>query len=114
MRNIYDFLKESLETSMYVESKGTWFRVITPDKELISSIKNIGQDNKVYTEFIDNGIKFEIKPGQEEKVHNFLELLTDYIDALKDEKETDEKDIEKIQSVVDKMHDFIDDFDEEE
>ena len=121
MKSLLNYLlSESKKSEGKKETnKGNWFRILISDTDLIDSIKSIARKEKVYFEDIDNGIKIEIKPGQEDSLDSFIELLTDHLNMIStDDNKDNDKDIETLENIIGKMQDFLDDFadddDEEE
>lgn len=110
MKSLLAYINES---SKKESSKGIWFRLLVDDSDLLSSIKKIADKNKVYSENIDNGIKFEIKPGQEDKLDLFIELLTDHANAIQDDSKK-EKEYETVIDMVEKMKSYLEDKENDE
>jgi hypothetical protein len=110
MKSLLAYINES---SKKESSKGIWFRILVDDSELLSSIKKIADKNKVYCENIDKGIKIEIKPGQEDKLESFIELLTDHANDIQDDSKK-EKEYETIIDMIEKMESYLDDIDDED
>jgi hypothetical protein len=115
MKSLVNYLlSESKKSESKKETnKGNWFRILISDTDLIKSIKSIARKEKVYFEDIDNGIKIEIKPGQEESLESFIELLTDHLNMISnDDNKDNNKDVETLQNIIDKMQEFLDDFED--
>ena len=112
MKSLVNYLlSESKKSEGKKETnKGNWFRILISDTDLIDSIKSIARKEKVYFEDIDNGIKIEIKPGQEDSLDSFIELLTDHLNMISNDDNKDNKDVETLQNIIDKMQEFLDDF----
>lgn len=117
MKSLVNYLLSESKKSEGKEenNKGNWFRILVSDTDLIDSIKSIARKEKVYFEDIDNGIKIEIKPGQENSLDSFVELLTDHLNMISnDDNKDNDKDVETLQNIIVKMQDFLEEFEDDE
>ena len=116
MKHLTDYIKESIEfdsEQVNESSENKWFRIDVSDfSGAYDFLKSIADQNKLYNEPIDNGIKIEVKGGQAEHLSAIIEFLTDLINSKQeDEKMADA--CEKLTSVVDEMNDYMEDKAEE-
>ena len=110
MKHLTDYIKESIEIDLEQvneSSENKWFRLDVSDfPGAYDSLKSIADQQKLYNEPIDNGIKIEVKEGQAGRLSAIIEFLTDLINSKQeDEKMADA--CEKLTEVVDEMNDYM-------
>ncbi len=116
MKHLTDYIKESIEIDLKQvneSSNNKWFRIDVSDfSGAYDSLKSLADQNKLYNEPIDNGIKIEVKEGQADNLSAIIEFLTELVNSKQeDEKMKDACD--KLIEVIDSMNTYMEEKTEE-
>lgn len=104
MRTLLEYLNRDIEI---VESKGKWFRINLSDFDgAAKSLHFIANNKKLYNEYIKDGIKILVKPGQEDKLSAVIEFLTDLVNS-KQEDEKMKDSVEELQGIITTLSDYM-------
>lgn len=115
MKSLVETLNESLNIN---ESKEKMLRFEFGDlehaDETIKSIEDLANENSVYSEKIDGGIKIKVNDSNKDKLDSIQDVLQQYVQKMQDDDKANQDNVKTLSSQLDKLSDFIDSEDEED
>ena len=115
MKSLVETLNESLNIN---ESNEKMLRFEFGDLEhaddTIKSIEDLANNNSVYSEKIDGGIKIKVNDSNRDKLDSIQDVLQQYVQKMQDDDKADQDDVKSLSNQLDKLSDFIDSEDEED
>ena len=114
MKSLVETLNESLNIN---ESKEKMLRFEFGDLEhaddTIKSIEDLANNNSVYSEKIDGGIKIKVNDSNRDKLDSIQDVLQQYVQKMQDDDKANQDDVKSLADQLGKLSDFIDSEDEE-
>lgn len=115
MKSLVETLNESLNIN---ESNEKMLRFEFGDlehaDETIKSIEDLANNNSVYSEKIDGGIKIKVNDSNKDKLDSIQDVLQQYVQKMQDDDKADQDDVKSLANQLGKLSDFIDSEDEED
>lgn len=106
-------LAESLISSLYEGESGEKilrfeFGNLENKDEIIQSILVLSQNNGIYCEKIDNGIKIKVNDSNRGNLTGIQDVLQQYVDNLMNSEDVNQTDLSRISAQTNELNEFID------